>query len=291
MKLSQRIILSIILYVLLIITAIFSAIPTHAAEPAQEGPLDLTLVVRDTAGTPLMGVYMELYTVDPPLIELNTTCFTDERGYCPLRVPAGSYNVVFGGGWRGYDFVPAEQQNLGTTDDGSSGGFQFYFDSSLVTLEQPVVYLTFVVTMRNDGMLYPLWDYAADHLSPPLPYVPPSTPGEAQGNAADWNLSLDPLPTNPDNASPAQTTTPDEVLLPTDSAERQVVVDIDGEIQLTPTLSAMTSVPNAPVTQPGQEGSLLKLGFIPGLVCLLGLVTIIALVLFVRHARSRQRKA
>ncbi len=125
--------------------------------------LPLVLVVRDGAGRPLAGVALEVLVMGPPH-EAFASCVTDEVGACRLLLPPGAYLVRFGGGWGGRAFVPAEDQNGGGLEDGTTGGFGVY----LTPADGPQT-LAFVVGVR-DGQLVPLWDLSAEPGAAPQPY-------------------------------------------------------------------------------------------------------------------------
>src|SRR5438105_105363 len=77
---------------------------------AQQSQLPLVLVVRDGAGHPLAGITLDLLLAGPPHQPYDN-CVTDAQGECHLMIPPSAYIVSFAAGWRGREFIPAEDQN------------------------------------------------------------------------------------------------------------------------------------------------------------------------------------
>lgn len=144
---------------------------------SQQTSQPLVIVVRDGQGSPLAGISLVLLRTGPPH-EPFDNCVTDSSGQCRLQIPPGAYIVQFDGGWRGQMFVPTDQQNGGTLEDGGAvgGGFGIYVEPS--NIEQLV---TFVVGQR-DGQLIPLWDMSRDPSLPPQPFAIAENPFDPQAD-------------------------------------------------------------------------------------------------------------
>ncbi len=163
------------IFILLLLLTLLTWVTPAAA---QQDNQPLVIVVRDGAGNPLTGITLDILLTGPPH-EPYDNCVTDDSGQCTLLIPPGAYLVHFDLGWRGREFVPVEQQNVGALDDGGLGGFGIYFEPS--DTEQIV---TFVIGQdRDSGLLVPLWDMSRDPNATPQPYAHPANPLDAPEEA------------------------------------------------------------------------------------------------------------
>ena len=161
----------------LIAFIVLISFPNIGAVYVQQNSQPLVIVVRDGQGNPLVGVSLVLLRTGPPH-EPFDNCVTDGEGQCRLQIPPGAYIVQFSGGWRGQMFVPADQQNGGSLEDGGAvgGGFGVYVEPANV---KQIV--TFAVGQR-DGLLIPLWDMSRDPSLPPQPFAIAENPFDPQAD-------------------------------------------------------------------------------------------------------------
>jgi hypothetical protein len=154
------------------LTLILALVLAPLAAAAQDGGRGtLTILVRDPAGTPLVGVTIALVhdtDLDGPVLITTTT--TDDAGVIvQSELPWGLYLVQFQGtAPDGRPMLPADQQNMGVLTDGNglSGGFGLRFAEAEATS------LYVLGSVAGDGHAIPMFDMAASPADPPQPYDP-----------------------------------------------------------------------------------------------------------------------
>ncbi len=264
--------LSLVLVLMLLLSFAGSALAQ------QQSLLPLVLVVRDGAGNPLAGLTLNLLLAGPPHQPYDN-CVTDPAGECRLMLPPGAYIVSFAAGWRGREFIPAEEQNGGIAADGGYGGFGINFSESE---EEQIV--TFVIGQQADGRLVPVWDMSRDPNAPPQPFAMPENPLDSPEKALD-GISLAPLdaaiPSSGDLAALQATAS---AAAPGQTPTAQAVVS-DYGYSATPT-AELTATPPQPTTTSPQDGLPLNVVLL-GLIGLAVVAGIVVLTLVVRSRRSK----
>ncbi len=176
---------------------------------AAQGPLEseaLVLVVRDTGGSPLVGIGIALYLAGPPHTPYRQG-LTGEDGTVHFLAYPADYVVAFGGGWGGQSLIPPAQQNGGAQTHDEVGGFGLHLEPQTNGAEHV---FTFVLARGGDGQLVPLFDLSRDAALLPEPFLMDGPLDEETSVVVDQALDLSPLveredaaPTAPPTADPA----------------------------------------------------------------------------------------
>ena len=259
---------SILLYRLLallsIVGASFVAAPASRVSAVMQPVTQLVaIVVRDGAGNPMMGVSILIKIDNPPVLEDDDKCLTDEDGTCIVHLFPNTYRVQFIYGWHDWAFIPVEDQEI--------------FTLSVIPRDQ-TSYNFFVIAER-DGQLVPVWDMSRDSSQPPKPFLPSF--GDKDPLA---DLYLGPLNTDVEGAPPPGDAPSVEGATPT----IQVVID-----ELAPGVAAApaTTIPVSPTTAaaPAADGGLTLRGVL-GLLFALALVAMVILLVVVIANRPKRKE-
>jgi hypothetical protein len=267
-----------LLVAFLLALTIFMMGNAHYASAQDYPSQPVSLFVRDGAGNRLQGVTLDIYVTGPPH-EFLESCVTGADGGCHLMIPPKEYLVLFRDGYRGFPFVPSEEQNGGMMSDAGLGGYGISFQPD--TEEQS---LLFVLGLRN-GQIMPLWDLAASPNDPPQPFINSEDPFAAPADAlAEAGVTLDPLAPEVAEATSEPTTE-------AGPAAPQVVVDYY-EFPTAAAAIAPTTVPLA--TQPATREtdlppSAINQGILGILILFMIGISGFVLIRYLQHRRAKQK--
>jgi hypothetical protein len=238
---------------------LIAALPQGKAAAMEPVTQPITILVRDGAGNPMIGVAILIKIDAPPIFEDHDKCLTDQDGICTIHLLPNTYRIQF----LYRSFIPVEEQAV--------------FNLTVSPMDH-IPYITFVVAKRGD-QLVPTWDMSRDPEKPPEPFL------SSLGSEAPLaNLDFGPIDTGLPWAS-----TPTEPSVVSDATPTaQVVVD---EIGSHVAAAPATAIP-VPTTVAGEAaaGSGLTLHWLFGLLFALLLVVMAILVVVVIATRPKKKE-